>query len=171
MGRKIVDTLLPTTMVGSYPRPHWYTQQLLGRDVRVAFKEVNHEEAYHDATHAVILSVSDAVPGSVELPLEHLSVLWVNRREAPRMKSARTRPLFAPVVLVLRIAFFLARGQDGRPPAWRAMLCILHGIFHNTRTRAKHRRNIRYRRAERQPPCAAVRHRSDADVDRRAGSV
>jgi len=29
--RTIVDTVLPTTMVGSYPRPHWYTQQLLGR--------------------------------------------------------------------------------------------------------------------------------------------
>ena len=40
MPRKIVDTILPTTMVGSYPRPHWFTQQLLGRDVRVAFKEV-----------------------------------------------------------------------------------------------------------------------------------
>ena len=33
--RKIVDVVLPTTMVGSYPRPHWYTYQLLGRDVRV----------------------------------------------------------------------------------------------------------------------------------------
>jgi len=54
MPKKIVDTILPTTMVGSYPRPHWYTQQLLGRDVRVAFKEVKHEEAYLDATHAVI---------------------------------------------------------------------------------------------------------------------
>src|SRR6266850_1143516 len=95
------------------------------------------------------------VPGSVELPLEHLFVLWVNRRETPRVKSARTRPLFAPVVLVLQIAFFLARGQDGRPPAWRAMLCILQGIFRNTRTRAYYRRNIRHRRAERQPPCAA----------------
>ena len=39
MPRKIVDTILPTTMVGSYPRPHWFNQQLLGRDVRVAFKE------------------------------------------------------------------------------------------------------------------------------------
>src|SRR6267143_5637789 len=37
--------------------------------------------------HAVIFSVSD-VPGSIELPLEHLSVLWVNRRETPRVKSA-----------------------------------------------------------------------------------
>src|SRR5947208_7160167 len=60
MGRKIVDTLLPTTMVGSYPRPHWYTQQLLGRDVRIAFKEVNHEEAYEDATAAVIHDQEEA---------------------------------------------------------------------------------------------------------------
>jgi methionine synthase II (cobalamin-independent) len=49
MPTKIVDTLLPTTMVGSYPRPHWFKHQLLGRDVRVAFKEVAHEEAYDDA--------------------------------------------------------------------------------------------------------------------------
>ena len=35
----IADTVLPTTMVGSYPRPQWFTQQLLGRDVRSAFKE------------------------------------------------------------------------------------------------------------------------------------
>lgn len=52
--RKIVDTILPTTMVGSYPRPDWYQYQLLGRDVRVAFKHVGHAEAYADATHAVI---------------------------------------------------------------------------------------------------------------------
>ena len=37
--RKIVDTILPTTMVGSYPRPGWCTYQLLGRDVREAFKQ------------------------------------------------------------------------------------------------------------------------------------
>src|ERR671930_809365 len=60
MRRKIVDTLLPTTMVGSYPRPHWYRQQLLGRDVRVAFKEVQHEEAYHDATQVVIRDQEEA---------------------------------------------------------------------------------------------------------------
>lgn len=60
MPKKIVDTILPTTMVGSYPRPHWFHQQLLGRDVRVAFKEVAHEEAYHDATHAVISDQEEA---------------------------------------------------------------------------------------------------------------
>jgi 5-methyltetrahydropteroyltriglutamate--homocysteine methyltransferase len=41
-------------MVGSYPRPHWFKHQLLGRDVRVAFKEVEHEEAYDDAVATVI---------------------------------------------------------------------------------------------------------------------
>ena len=54
MNIPITETLLPTTMVGSYPRPQWFTQQLLGRDIRVAFKEVKHEEAYHDATEVTI---------------------------------------------------------------------------------------------------------------------
>ena len=57
---KIVDTLLPTTMVGSFPRPGWYNYQLLGRDIRVAFKEVAHEEAYNDATQAVINDQEEA---------------------------------------------------------------------------------------------------------------
>jgi 5-methyltetrahydropteroyltriglutamate--homocysteine methyltransferase len=56
----ITSTILPTTMVGSYPRPHWFTQQLLGRDIRVAFKEVAHEEAYHDATATVIRDQEEA---------------------------------------------------------------------------------------------------------------
>ncbi len=60
MTRKIVNTILPTTMVGSYPRPSWYTYQLLGKDVRVAFKHVNHAEAYDDATRVSILDQEDA---------------------------------------------------------------------------------------------------------------
>jgi len=60
MQNRIVDTLLPTTMVGSYPRPHWFTHQLLGRDVRVAFKEVQHEEAYDDAVATVIRDQEEA---------------------------------------------------------------------------------------------------------------
>jgi methionine synthase II (cobalamin-independent) len=60
MPRKIVDTILPTTMVGSYPRPHWFNYQLLGQDVRVAFKYVDHHEAYQDATQAVIRDQEDA---------------------------------------------------------------------------------------------------------------
>jgi methionine synthase II (cobalamin-independent) len=60
MSTRIVDTLLPTTMVGSYPRPHWFTHQLLGRDIRVAFKEVQHEEAYEDAVASVIRDQEEA---------------------------------------------------------------------------------------------------------------
>jgi 5-methyltetrahydropteroyltriglutamate--homocysteine methyltransferase len=52
--RTIVDRILPTTMVGSYPRPQWFQYQLLGRDVRVAFKHVAHAEAFSDATQAAI---------------------------------------------------------------------------------------------------------------------
>jgi methionine synthase II (cobalamin-independent) len=60
MAISVVDTLLPTTMVGSYPRPMWFRHQLLGRDIRVAFKEVQHEEAYHDAVATVIRDQEDA---------------------------------------------------------------------------------------------------------------
>src|SRR3954469_7941297 len=60
MTNRIVDTILPTTMVGSFPRPQWYKHQLLGRDVRVAFKEVQHEEAYHDAVATVIRDQEEA---------------------------------------------------------------------------------------------------------------
>ena len=47
-------------MVGSYPRPHWFTHQLRGRDIRVAFKEVQHEEAYNDAVATVIRDQEEA---------------------------------------------------------------------------------------------------------------
>lgn len=60
MPKKIVDTVLPTTMVGSYPRPHWFQHQLRGRDIRVAFKEVEHEEAFDDALAAVIRDQEEA---------------------------------------------------------------------------------------------------------------
>ncbi len=54
MSRTIVDTILPTTMVGSYPRPHWFTYQLHGRDIWDAFKDVNHAEAFEDAVRTVL---------------------------------------------------------------------------------------------------------------------
>src|SRR5882724_7715982 len=52
--------LLPTTMVGSYPRPAWFTHQLAGRDVLEAFKVASHAEAFHDATRVVIKDQEDA---------------------------------------------------------------------------------------------------------------
>jgi 5-methyltetrahydropteroyltriglutamate--homocysteine methyltransferase len=52
--------LLPTTMVGSYPRPAWFTHQLAGRDVLEAFKIAAHAEAFHDATRVVIRDQEEA---------------------------------------------------------------------------------------------------------------
>jgi 5-methyltetrahydropteroyltriglutamate--homocysteine methyltransferase len=48
------EMLLPTTMVGSYPRPRWFRHQLHGRDVLDAFKDFEHHEAYVDATRSVL---------------------------------------------------------------------------------------------------------------------
>jgi 5-methyltetrahydropteroyltriglutamate--homocysteine methyltransferase len=48
------DRLLPTTMVGSYPRPAWFTWQLAGRDVLEAFKVIHHAEAFEDAVRTVL---------------------------------------------------------------------------------------------------------------------
>ncbi len=47
-------------MVGSYPRPLWFTQQLAGRDVLEAFKVASHAEAFHDATRVVIQDQEEA---------------------------------------------------------------------------------------------------------------
>lgn len=49
-----MHTLLPTTMVGSYPRPSWFRDQLAGRDIREAFKVIYHKEAFEDAVGRVI---------------------------------------------------------------------------------------------------------------------
>ena len=52
--------LLPTTMVGSYPRPAWFSYQLEGRDVLEAFKVTHVAEAYADATGAVLRDQEEA---------------------------------------------------------------------------------------------------------------
>jgi 5-methyltetrahydropteroyltriglutamate--homocysteine methyltransferase len=52
--------LLPTTMVGAYPRPAWFAYQLDGRDIREAFKSLHHEEAFRDAVRAVVGEQEDA---------------------------------------------------------------------------------------------------------------
>jgi methionine synthase II (cobalamin-independent) len=58
------DIVLPTTMVGSYPRPKWFTQQLDGRDIRVAFKNIDQSEAYDDATR---LAISDQEQAGLDI--------------------------------------------------------------------------------------------------------
>jgi 5-methyltetrahydropteroyltriglutamate--homocysteine methyltransferase len=46
--------LLPTTMVGSYPRPSWFRDQLAGRDILEAFKLSPHKEAFEDAVRIAL---------------------------------------------------------------------------------------------------------------------
>src|SRR5580693_4890770 len=58
--RVMTSPLLPTTMVGSYPRPAWFRDQLEGRDVLEAFKLATHAEAFEDATRACILDQEQA---------------------------------------------------------------------------------------------------------------
>jgi methionine synthase II (cobalamin-independent) len=58
--RKVVDQLLPVTMVGSYPRPAWFEHQLLGRDILDAFKAEAHEQAFTAATLSAIHDQEDA---------------------------------------------------------------------------------------------------------------
>jgi 5-methyltetrahydropteroyltriglutamate--homocysteine methyltransferase len=56
----MAQRILPTTMVGSYPRPAWFTYQLEGRDILEAFKVIHHAEAFVDATRTVIKDQEDA---------------------------------------------------------------------------------------------------------------
>jgi 5-methyltetrahydropteroyltriglutamate--homocysteine methyltransferase len=51
---KVTDALIPTTMVGSYPRPRWYTRRLQAQDVREALMEQNWREEYLDAVSALV---------------------------------------------------------------------------------------------------------------------
>ena len=55
-------TLLPTSFVGSYPRPSWFTHQLAGRDIWDAFKQRAHQEAYEDAVRVA----KDAIPALLQ---------------------------------------------------------------------------------------------------------
>ncbi len=51
---RMATPLLPTTMVGSYPRPGWFRYQLEGRDILEAFKVIHHAEAFEDAVRTVL---------------------------------------------------------------------------------------------------------------------
>ena len=55
-----MTTLLPTTMVGSYPRPSWFRYQLEGRDILDAFKVIHHAEAFDDAVRTVVIDQEQA---------------------------------------------------------------------------------------------------------------
>ena len=48
------DMVLPTTMTGSYPKPHWYTQGLKGRPFKTAMGDTQFREQYLDAVATII---------------------------------------------------------------------------------------------------------------------
>src|SRR5690349_20029065 len=90
--------LLPTTMVGSYPRPLWFTQQLAGRDVLEAFKVASHAEAFHDPARAKakgrdIWALDEAGGVAVEGPIERgpvrmaLIYQWAQRHTQKPIKA------------------------------------------------------------------------------------
>src|SRR5262247_2624825 len=43
------DKILPTTITGSYPRPHWFTEELRGRAFKDALGDSRFREQYLDA--------------------------------------------------------------------------------------------------------------------------
>ena len=55
MPTKVIDTILPTTMIGSYPKPRWFEEyNLEGADLLEWWKLEKHFQAYRDATAACI---------------------------------------------------------------------------------------------------------------------
>jgi 5-methyltetrahydropteroyltriglutamate--homocysteine methyltransferase len=48
------DRLLPTTITGSYPRPHWFTEELRGRGFKDALGDSRFREQYHDAVACLV---------------------------------------------------------------------------------------------------------------------
>src|SRR5262249_62094317 len=55
MPLKVTDTILPTTMIGSYPKPRWFEEyNLEGADLLEWWKLEKHFQAYRDATEACI---------------------------------------------------------------------------------------------------------------------
>ena len=48
------DKILPTTIVGSYPRPHWFRESLRGRPFKLALADALFREQYLDAVACIL---------------------------------------------------------------------------------------------------------------------
>jgi 5-methyltetrahydropteroyltriglutamate--homocysteine methyltransferase len=48
------DLVLPTTITGSYPRPHWFTEELRGRGFKDALGDSRFREQYLDAVACLV---------------------------------------------------------------------------------------------------------------------
>ena len=103
MPTKVVDTILPTTMIGSYPKPRWYTRyNLEGADLLEWWKLEENWHAWWDATTACIsdqeLAGLDIVTDGrlrwrdrlVRVVLVR-AARWFHQGEAPQPAGARDR--------------------------------------------------------------------------------
>ncbi len=54
MLRATAETILPTTIIGSLPRPHWYTENLGARSFREAMTNARFREQYTDAVSSYL---------------------------------------------------------------------------------------------------------------------
>jgi 5-methyltetrahydropteroyltriglutamate--homocysteine methyltransferase len=57
---ELAGRVFPTTMVGSYPRPSWFTRNLQGMDVLEALRDEDFADAYRDAIRAMIGDQTEA---------------------------------------------------------------------------------------------------------------
>src|SRR5919199_813904 len=61
MPTKVTDTILPTTMIGSYPKPRWFEKyNVEGRDLLEWWKLEENFQAWRDATNACITDQEEA---------------------------------------------------------------------------------------------------------------
>lgn len=72
----LVGKLFPTTFVGSYPRPSWYTYNLRERDVVAALREEEFAEAYKDGIRAMI---GDQEEVGLDIPVD--GHLWYDKHQ------------------------------------------------------------------------------------------
>jgi 5-methyltetrahydropteroyltriglutamate--homocysteine methyltransferase len=72
----IAGKLFPSSFVGSYPRPTWFTYNLSGRDILQAFRDEDFAQAYRDGTRAMVGDQEEA--GMDVLTDGHL---WYDRHQ------------------------------------------------------------------------------------------
>ena len=82
------DIVLPTSIIGSLPRPSWYTENLRGRNFLHAMLDTKYREQYIDAV-TVFLRAQEAAgvepPGLQDV---HLRRVVVDRVEPPQGLTA-----------------------------------------------------------------------------------
>ena len=48
------DVMLPATVIGSWPRPTWFTESMWGRPLDTALMDIRYREQFEDALAVVV---------------------------------------------------------------------------------------------------------------------